>query len=99
MESNDEMRVRCFEKTGCLLTWLVSANHDKKIKPQGIPEGRIKVPTERSLENLDNIHELPEGIGAEEAAIQEKQDIIDEEAENEDICFDEDIDDGSEIHN
>jgi hypothetical protein len=57
------------------------------------------VPTERSFENLDNIHELPEGIGAEEAAIQEKQAIIDEEAENEDICFDGDIDDGSEIHN
>jgi hypothetical protein len=29
-ESNDEMRVRCFEKTGCLLTWLVSAYHGKK---------------------------------------------------------------------
>ena len=57
------------------------------------------MPTERSLENLNSIHELPEGIGAEEAAIQEEQDIIDEEAENEDICFDEDIDDGSEIHN
>ena len=34
--SNDDMRVSYFERTGYLLTWLVSDLHDRKIRPQGI---------------------------------------------------------------
>ena len=49
------------------------------------------------MEGLDNIDGLPEGIGAKQAAIREEQAIIDEEAENEDICFDGDVDDGSDL--
>jgi hypothetical protein len=79
--ANDDMRVKCFERTGSLLTWLPSEVHDDKIKPQGIKEGLIKIPKERTEEVEENI-QLPEGIGPEEAATAEEQRIIDEEEEN-----------------
>jgi hypothetical protein len=62
--SNDDMRVSYFERTGYLLTWLVSDLHDRKIRPQGIEEGVIKVPKERKQENLDENDNLPEGLGS-----------------------------------
>ena len=34
----DEMRVKCFERTGCLLTLLANEDHDSRIKPQGMKE-------------------------------------------------------------
>jgi hypothetical protein len=95
--SNDDMRVKCFERTGCLMTWLVSASHDAKIKPQGIKDGMIKVPTVRREEQLEENNDLPEGMEPEVAAIAEEQQIINEEEENGDVCFDGDEDDGSRI--
>ncbi len=35
-EDQDAIRVGCFERTGCLITFLVSDEYDKKIRPQGI---------------------------------------------------------------
>jgi hypothetical protein len=43
--ANDDMRVKCFERTSCLFTWLASeVVHDGEIKPQGMKEGLIEIP-------------------------------------------------------
>ena len=41
----DDLRIGCFERTGCLITRDVDVECDKKIKPQGITVP-FKVPTE-----------------------------------------------------
>ena len=48
-EEQATMRVGCFERTGCLITFLVSDEHDKKIRPQGIEPGSFDVPIDGSL--------------------------------------------------
>ena len=59
-EEYELMRVNCFEKTGCLLTWLPSETHDDKVKPQCIAEGLMKVPKTRSVRE-EQTNEMPEG--------------------------------------
>ena len=48
-EDQEGMRVGCFERTGCLITFLVSDEYDKKIRPQGIEPGSFDVPIDGSL--------------------------------------------------
>ena len=91
--SNDDIRVKCFERTGCLMTWLVSTSHDAKIKPQGIKDDMINVPTVRREEKIEKNNDILEGMEPEVAAIAEEQQIINEEEENEYVCFDGDEDD------
>ena len=72
----EEMRLKCFEKTGCLLTWTPHPLHDAKVKPQGIPAERIQVPlTQTNIQQPD----IPlEGTEAEAAAIAEEEAFISE---------------------
>jgi len=41
----ESMRVGCFQRTGCLLTWLPNEMHDTKVRPQGMQKGSFTVPT------------------------------------------------------
>lgn len=45
----DSMRISAFERTGCLITFLVNDLHDNKIRPQGTETGSFKVPVDDSL--------------------------------------------------
>ena len=40
----EAMRVRCFERTGCLLTLITNSGHDLRIKPQGMLLGSFTLP-------------------------------------------------------
>jgi len=52
----DSMRINAFERTGCLITFLVNDLHDNKIRPQGTKSGSFKVPVDESL-LVDNTEE------------------------------------------
>ena len=75
-EDYDAMRVRRFEKTGCLITWLPNEQYDEKILPQGMEKGMFQVPKSRSLPNVVG-NELPEPMNPEVAATVEEQNILD----------------------
>jgi len=51
----DDLRIGCFERTGCLITRDFDVELDKKIFPQGVTVS-FKVPTEAPSLDL-NIHE------------------------------------------
>ena len=74
---NNSMRIRAFEKNGCLLTWLPNAIHDEKICPQGLEKGTFRIPQEIGVE-VEVTYEIPVGVDPEEAGILEEQVIIDE---------------------
>ena len=65
----DSMRIRSFEKTDCLLTWLPNDVHDGKICPQGLlVREMFEVPKVRSLVEVE-APILPEPMESEVAAI------------------------------
>ena len=73
----EEMRLKCFERTGCLLTWIPDPLHGAKVKPQGIPEGMLQVPQAQTIiQQADN--KPCEGVKAEAAAIAEEEGFITE---------------------
>ena len=105
----DDMRVGCFERTGCLMTLIANNEYDRKINPQGMKIGSFSIPSERLTvdvgeENVGNMNDI-EGQGEEDAALQEEQALIDENnAEDEGYFWmedeplvDNDSDDGGEI--
>ena len=53
-DKEDEMRIGFFESTGNLITMHPLDAYDKKIKPQGMKEGSLQVPTDRFLLDGDN---------------------------------------------
>ena len=68
----EEMRLKCFERTGCLLIWIPTPLLDSKIKPQGIPEGVLQVHQAQTIiQQPDNIP--LEGVETEAAAIAEEE--------------------------
>ena len=73
----DGMRIKSFERTGCLLTWLPNDVHDGKICPQGLVREMFQVPKVRTAVELEESN-LPEPMAPEQAAIAEEQVIIDE---------------------
>lgn len=99
---DDDLRVGCFERTGCLITRLPNEEHDKKIKPQGMKEGSYSVPKVRNEVPVAAEAIIPAALDeaeAENAAIEvianeyaetEEADIVHEDDEEEE-------DDGEEI--
>ena len=78
------MRVGCFERKGCLLTFITNYEHYQRIKPQGMMSGSFTVPTQsaavgRDYEN-DNIGILAQS--AEEAALADEQARIDDDEDD-----------------
>ena len=53
-DEDDEMIIGCFERTGNLITMHPLDAYDKNIKPKGMKEGSFKVPTDRSLLDVDD---------------------------------------------
>mmetsp|Transcript_15361 Transcript_15361/g.28931 ORF Transcript_15361/g.28931 Transcript_15361/m.28931 type:complete len:660 (+) Transcript_15361:59-2038(+) len=84
----DDMRIGCFERTGCLLTWLPSDEYDSKIKPQGMKPGSFSIPREQGNDNpVQNVD--PHPLHEEQAAvIEEELNIMDEEENNDDEVID-----------
>jgi hypothetical protein len=76
----EKMRLRAFEKTGCLITWIPMDDHDSKIRPQGMPEGLLKVSNARKITLVDD--SLPEPMDTENATLLEESKIIEEEEED-----------------
>ena len=77
----DKLRIGAFERTGCLITMLVSEELDKKIKPQGTSPGSFEVPTDASLLNDSFDHpQVPQPEEDELIAAQQVQELIDEES-------------------
>ena len=67
----EQMRLKCFERTGCLLTWTPHPLHDAKVKSQGMRDGLLQVPQVQTVnEQLDEVPLV--GIDAEAAAIAEE---------------------------
>ena len=87
LPENNEMRVACFERTGCLITFMTSEQFDSKIKPQGVEPGTLKVPTDDSLIRQDQNNDVEindDGVNEEQAAQIEEQNNIDEAVGNDD---------------
>ena len=82
--SADLLRVGAFERTGCLITLLISKDNDKKIRPQGA-ESLIEVPVDASL--LDETIEeqvrnpAPQVVENLDAATQQIEELVAEEIE------------------
>jgi len=53
----DDLRLGCFERTGCLITRYIDVELDKKIKPLGVTVS-FKVPTEALPLDLNIQHVL-----------------------------------------
>ena len=87
-EENDAMRLKAFERTGCLHSWLPNEQHDGKVCPQGLLKGQFQVPTVAASAQKDVI---PEAIEANDAAILEEQVIIEEANENDDLEFENEV--------
>jgi hypothetical protein len=87
----EESRISAFERTGCLLTWLVNEEHDNRIRPQGMQVGKFLVPRNRSNEGTAAIENeaLPTPIDEEEAAALDEAQLVHEliEEHNNDIEF------------
>ena len=54
-EEYDTMRLKAFEKTGYLLTWLPNDEHDGKICPQGLRRSQFQVPKTAGTDQGDAI--------------------------------------------
>jgi hypothetical protein len=80
-EEMKSMRIGCFERTGCLITWLPNDIHDTKVRPQGMPQGSFTVPTNQSQaqDHLNDETAEPEAQDEEEAALDEEQRYLEEE--------------------
>jgi len=82
--SADSLRVGAFERTGCLITLLISKKYDEKIRPQGA-ESLIEVPVDASL--LDETIEeqvwnpVPQVVENLDAATHQIEELIAEEIE------------------
>ena len=82
--SEDSLRVGAFERTGCLITLLMSKEHDNKIRPQGA-ESLIEVPVDASL--LDDtiegqvLNPEPQVVENLDAATQQIEELVAEENE------------------
>ena len=81
-EEYDTMRLKAFEKTGCLLTWLPNDEHDGKICPQGLRRSQFQVPKTAGTAQGDAI---PEAIETVDAVILEEQIIIDKRDDNDEL--------------
>ena len=87
LPENNAMRVACFERTGCLITFMTSEQFDSKIKPQGVEPGTLKVPTDDSLIRQDQNNDVEtndDGVDEEQAAQIEEQNNIAEAVGNDD---------------
>ena len=77
----DSLRVGAFERTGCLITMLISEEYDKNIRPQGA-EGLIVVPVDASLHVLDETFEeqvrnpKPQLVENLDAATQQIEELV-----------------------
>jgi hypothetical protein len=87
-EEMKSMRIGCFERTGCLITWLPNDIHDTKVRPQGMPQGSFTVPTNQSQiqDHLNDETAEPEAQDEEEAALDEEQRYLEEEENEEGEC-------------
>ena len=100
-DTMEKSRISCFERTGCLITMLVTKEHDARIKPQGLPQGSFCVPDERkpvTNENKEDGTVIPHPKSPEEAALEEEEKIIKEQEDSELFLDNDDDDDkGEEI--
>ena len=82
--SADSLRVGAFERTGCLITLLISKEYDKKIRPQGA-ESLIEVPVDASLldETVEEqvVNPEPQVVENLDAATQQIEELVVEENE------------------
>ena len=88
---NDEMRVSCFVRTGCLITMLPVEDMDLKIKPQGMDVGSFEVPKTRAILDGEVEAQVTEGdvkVAEELAALAEERLNIEEDGDNDDILLD-----------
>jgi hypothetical protein len=88
-DDQDDMRIGCFERTGCLLTYLPSSDeYDSKIRPQDMELGSFSIPTVQGNDNpVQNVD--PDPLDEEQAAvIEEELNIMDEEENNSDEVVD-----------
>jgi len=94
-EEMKSMRIGCFERTGCLITWLPNDIHDTKVRPRGMPQGSFTVPTNQSQsqDHLNDETAEPEAQDEEEAALDEEQRYLEEEENEEGECEMENEDD------
>ena len=82
--SADSLRVGAFERTGCLITMLISKKYDEKIRPQGA-DSLIEVPVDASL--LDETIEeqvrnpVPQVVENLDATTQQIEELIAEDIE------------------
>jgi hypothetical protein len=65
----ENSRISVFERTGCLITWLVNEEHDNRIRPQGIQLGKFSVPWNRSNGGTAVVNEAPPAPMDEEEAV------------------------------
>ena len=96
----DNMRVGCFERTGCLMTIIANEEHDKKIRPQGMDTRNFTVPSVRTptmIVDGANNDENENIVGQDEeaAALQEEQTCLAEQGDEEGGDYE--LDDGGQI--
>ena len=97
----DNMRVGCFERTGCLMTIIANEEHDKKIRPQGMDTRNFTVPSVRTPTTMivdganNDENENIVGQDEEAAALQEEQTCLAEQGDEEDGDYK--LDDGGQI--
>ena len=72
-----------FERTGCLITILVSEEYDKEIKPQGTKLGSFQIPVDATLLGDSVERHMPQPEEDIVVAAQPLQDLIDEEGDDE----------------
>ena len=96
---NDEMRVGCFERTGCLITMLPVDEMDAKIRPQGMEEGSFQIPKTRALLDGEVVEQLREGyVDTEEhvAALAEERLNMQETGDDDELLLDHEANEGME---
>ena len=96
---NDEMRVGCFERTGCLITMLPVDEMDAKIRPQGMEEGSFQIPKTRALLDGEVVEQLSEGdVDTEEhvAALAEERLNMQETGDDDELLLDHEANEGME---
>ena len=98
----DDLRIGCFERTGCLITRDIDVKLDKKIKPQGVTVS-FKVPTEAPPLDLNIQEEVvctsttcTADSGMEQYIEQDKNEIGDDN--NDDILLERESDISEDVN-
>ena len=85
-KEQDKTRFSCVERTGMLITMQVLEEYDKKIRPQDMEDGSLKIPKDRAL--LESNYNTPNGYvgetGVEVSALAEEQQSIDDGVNDDD---------------